>query len=167
MYRRHEREKYKMADAMWFILYTFHKQSYFFWLVHVENENSGKYMRLRANLWFRCMGAGWVSREQNFRADFLCSFDGRATRKIKQKINEFMSFVVLVEIYETLRREKQRKFKITFVTEFSSIFRQNLVFANTHKWTHQQAEAQKKSWWRFMKWNLYVSLFYFQNPLNT
>jgi hypothetical protein len=46
------REKYKMADSLCDLFYThFTSKVIFSGSVHVENENSGKYMRLRANLW--------------------------------------------------------------------------------------------------------------------
>lgn len=164
MYERHEREKYKMADSMWFILYTFHKQSYFFWLVHVENENSGKYMRLRANLCVWPLG-GWVG-DGTFD---MCCFFWREKRHEKQENQWIYVLCVAEEINETLKRKTQRKLRKSFFTGFRSILvSRTIFFANAHKSKrHDRQKYKEKKWWRLMKWNLYVSLFYFQNPLNT
>lgn len=87
MYERHEREKYKMADLC-DLFYTYISVSqaklflsfFFFWLVHVENENSGKYMRLRVNLWVPMYGRCWVGE----RCSIFYAIE-KATRDINKK----------------------------------------------------------------------------------
>lgn len=74
------------------LFFSFTSRAIFFWLARVENENSGKYMRLRANLWCRCM-LGWV-RDPSAR-----SLDVKG----QMKINEFLS---TLEVCGTLKRGK-------------------------------------------------------------
>lgn len=78
---------------------------------------------------------------------------------------------VAEEINETLKREKQRKFKLCFLLHFVQLFSSAKILfgdfyahkSKRHDWRIKKKE--KKMWWRFMKWNLYVSLFLFSESI--
>lgn len=96
MYKRHEREKYKMAAAMWFILFTFSvSQAKFFLARFMSKRKLRKINAFRGNLWCRCLLVGFSSSSSDTlkdanenRCTYLCSSRGfRGTLKENRKFD--------------------------------------------------------------------------------